>query len=162
MIEISQYPALYNLVPQNLEIEESILSFCITNGDKFEEVSDIIVPEDFYRTSHQTIYRACVNLCHKKEPIDILTITNNLRESDQLEKIGGATYLARLIDTIPLSHNIEHHAGIIKEKAVLRRLIQVSREIEKSCFEDRGDSEVIRQRPKGNTFNRGRNKDREV
>ncbi|MDP2643772.1 MAG: replicative DNA helicase [Desulfobacterales bacterium] len=142
-VEISQDPALFNLAPQNLEAEEAILSAILVDNDTLLDISDILIPEDFYRSSHQHIFAAILELFTKNEPVDLITLTNILREKDRLEKIGGATYLARLLDTVPLAVNANHYAKIIHDKANLRRLIAKANAIAKKCFEDQGNVDEV-------------------
>ncbi len=135
--------SLYHLPPQSLEAEESILSAILVDNDTLLEVLEILSPKDFYRSAHQKIFAAISELFSKSEPIDLVTLSNILREHDRLEEIGGATYLANLVDTVPLAANAQHYAKIVYDKACLRRLIDKSNEITKRCFEDRGDVDNV-------------------
>ena len=89
--------------------------------------------EDFYRETHRKIFRAMLALSEKSEPIDLVTLTDTLRARGELQDIGGATYLAELQDKVPSAANIAHYARIVREKAVLRSLINVSNEIAGRC-----------------------------
>jgi replicative DNA helicase len=129
--------------PQNIEAEESIISAILIDNDALLDVIETLGPEDFYRTAHQTIYEAITDLFDKAEPVDLVTLANKLKEKGQLEKIGGASYLARLVDTVPLAVNARHYAKIVRDKASLRRLIEKSNAIVKRCFEERGDAEDV-------------------
>ncbi|MBW2574318.1 MAG: replicative DNA helicase [Deltaproteobacteria bacterium] len=136
-------PYLYNLPPQSLEAEESILSAILVDNDTLLEVLEILSPEDFYRSAHQKIFSAISDLFSKNEPVDLVTLTNILREHDRLEEIGGAAYLANLVDTVPLAVNAQYYAKIVYNKACLRRLIEKANSIAKRCFEDRGDVDDV-------------------
>jgi replicative DNA helicase len=136
-------PYLYNLPPQSLEAEESILSAILVDNDTLLEVLEILSPEDFYRSAHQKIFSAISELFSRNEPVDLVTLTNILREHDRLEEIGGAAYLANLVDTVPLAVNAQYYAKIVYDKACLRRLIEKSNSIAKRCFEDRGDVDNV-------------------
>ncbi|MDJ0828698.1 MAG: replicative DNA helicase [Desulfobacterales bacterium] len=136
-------PGLYHLPPQNIEAEESILSAILLDNNALLEVIELLAPEDFYKKSHQKIFEGAVALFNHNEPVDLVTLANKLRESGELEKIGGAAFLARLVDTVPLAVNVPHYANIIREKASLRRLIEQSNIIVKRCFEDRGEVAAI-------------------
>ena len=136
-------PYLYNLPPQSLEAEESILSAILVDNDTLLEVLEILSPEDFYRSAHQKIFSAISELFSRNEPVDLVTLTNILREHDRLEEIGGAAYLANLVDTVPLAVNAQYYAKIVYDKACLRRLIEKSNSIAKRCFEDRGDVDSV-------------------
>jgi len=136
-------PSLYHLPPQNLEAEESIISAILIDNDTLLEVLEVLSPDDFYKTAHQRIFAAISELFTKSEPVDLVTLTNLLREQNRLEEIGGATYLAQLVDTVPLAVNAQHYAKIVHDKACLRRLIEKSNAIARRCFEDRGNVDNI-------------------
>lgn len=132
-----------NLPPQNLEAEESILSAVLIDNDTLLEVLDVLAPEDFYRSAHQKIFAAVTELFNRNEPVDLVTLSNILRAQNRLEEIGGATYLARLVDTVPLAVNAQHYAKIVHDKACLRRLIEKSNAIARRCFEDSDDVDNV-------------------
>lgn len=132
-----------NLPPQNLEAEESILSAVLIDNDTLLEVLDVLAPEDFYKSAHQKIFAAVAELFNRNEPADLVTLSNILRAQNRLEEIGGATYLARLVDTVPLAVNAQHYAKIVHDKACLRRLIEKSNAIARRCFEDSDDVDNV-------------------
>ena len=136
-------PYLYHLPPQSLEAEESILSAILVDNNTLLEILDILSPEDFYRSTHQKIFSAILELFSRNDPVDLVTLTNILREQDRLEEIGGAAYLANLVDTVPLAVNAQYYAKIVYNKACLRRLIEKTNSIAKRCFEDRGDVDDV-------------------
>ncbi len=136
-------PSLYNLPPQNIEAEESILSAILIDNNTLLDVIELLSPEDFYKSAHQKIFSAITELFARNEPVDLVTLTNILKEKGQLEKIGGATFLAQLVDTVPLAVNAPHYARIVYEKASLKRLIENANVITKRCFEDQGNVEEI-------------------
>jgi len=139
----SKDPVPYGLPPQNIEAEESILSAILIDNDALLDVIEALGPEDFYRTAHQKIYEAITDLFDKAEPVDLVTLANKLKEKGQLEVVGGASYLARLVDTVPLAVNARHYAKIVHDKASLRRLIEKANAIVKRCFEERGEAEDV-------------------
>ena len=139
----SQDAAAYGLPPQHVEAEESIISAILRDNNTLLDVIEILAPQDFYRTAHQKIFTAIIDLFDKTEPIDLITVTNQLKEKGQLEEIGGATYLSRLLDTAPPAVNAPHHAKIVHDKASLRRLIEQSNAIVKRCFNEQGDADEI-------------------
>jgi replicative DNA helicase len=106
-------------------------------------VAEILDADDFYRDAHRKIFNALITLSERDEPADLITLTNELRKTDHLDSIGGASYVASLIDSVPTAANIEYYAKIVKEKAILRKLIQTSTEIITQSYEDRGDVEVF-------------------
>jgi replicative DNA helicase len=134
-------PSPHKLPPQNVEAEQSILGGILIENDAINKVTEILTPDDFYRDAHRKIYNALINLTERDEPADLVTLTNELRKLNQLDAIGGASYVASLIDSVPTAANIEYYAKIVKEKAILRKLIQTSTEIITQSYEDRGDVE---------------------
>ena len=138
-------PWLHKLPPQNLEAEESILSSILIDPDTtalFDTI-ELLTPEDFYKTAHQKIFAAIHDLAGRNEPVDLITVKNHLSGNGVLEEIGGAAYLAELVESAPYAVNIRHYATIIKSKAVLRRLIENAGEIVRRCFENPADAESV-------------------
>jgi replicative DNA helicase len=133
----------HKLPPQNLEAEQSVLGGILIENEAINRVMEILDADDFYRDGHRKIFNALINLSERDEPADLITLTNELRKIDQLDSIGGASYLASLIDSVPTAANIEYYAKIVKEKSILRKLIQTSTEIVTQSYEDRGDIEVF-------------------
>ncbi len=153
-----QDPSLYKIPPQSIEAEESLLSGILIDNNTLLDIVDIISPEDFYRSAHQKIFSGIVELFSKNEPVDLVTLTNALKERGNLEEIGGATYLATLVDTVPLAVNAKHYAKIVHDKASLRRLIERANEIAKECFEDRGNVDEIIDFAESSIFEISKNK----
>jgi replicative DNA helicase len=142
-LKLQKDPALHKLPPQNIEAEEALLSAILIDNTTLYEVLEILAPEDFYRTAHQAIFESIAELFNRNEPVDLVTLTNLLREQGQLDGVGGATFLARLVDSIPGAVNAQYYAEIVRKKAALRRLIERSNEITKRCYEDRGDVDEV-------------------
>ncbi len=136
-------PSLTHLPPQNTEAEASILSAILIDNSILLDVLELLSPEDFYKSTHKVIFAGMSELFARNEPVDLVTLTNLLREQKQLEKIGGATYLASLVDSVPLAVNAQHYARIIRDKAALRLLIKKSNDITKRCFEDGGNVDGV-------------------
>lgn len=131
----------HKLPPQNVEAEQSVLGGILIENDAINKVLEILTPEDFYRDAHRRIYNALINLSARDEPADLITLTNELRNIDQLDAAGGASYITSLIDSVPTAANIEYYARIVKEKSILRQLIQTSTEIITESYQDRSDVE---------------------
>jgi replicative DNA helicase len=106
-LKIEKDPSFYHVPPQSLEAEESILSAILVDNDTLPEILEILSPQDFYRSSHQKLFTAITELFSKDEPVDLVTLTNILRKRGWLEGIGGAAYLANLVDTVPLAVNAQ-------------------------------------------------------
>jgi len=120
---------LAKTMPQNLEAEKAVLGAVLVNTSLFDQIAEILKPQDFYLETHRKIFTSMEELSSSSRPIDLITLTNVLEKNDSLEEIGGATYLASIADGIPAISNIEHYARIIREKALLRRLIHSTNEI---------------------------------
>jgi len=127
------------LPPQNIEAEQSVLGAIIFDNEALPKALEILSPEDFYRDNHRKLYSAMIELFEKNEPIDIVTLTDHLRKNGLLDSIGGISYLSSLANAVPTSANIRHHAKIVREKAILRSLIQVSTQIASKVYEDSTD-----------------------
>lgn len=112
--------------PQNLEAEQSILGGLMLDREALDQIGDVVAVADFYKPSHQKIYEAIKELHTKNQPIDIITVTNILQSHNDLEGAGGPDYLIGLLDKTISSANIATHAKIVREKALLRRLISTS------------------------------------
>lgn len=130
------------LPPQELEAEQSVLGSLLIDKNAIIKVADFLLPIDFYKPANQKIYETILNLFGDGEPIDILTLTAKLKDRSQLENIGGLAYLTDLANSVPTSSHIEHYAGIVRQKRVLRDLINISADITESAFKG-GDFEPL-------------------
>ncbi len=128
------------LPPQALELEEAVLGALMLEKHAITTVAEILSPASFYKDNNSLIYQAIVDLFSKAEPIDILTVTAELRKKGQLELVGGAYYITMLTNRIASAANIESHARIIAEKFLQRELIRISGEIQNEAFEDSSDA----------------------
>lgn len=128
--------------PQNIEAEQAVLGAIFLEPSSLTLASEILIPEDFYRTSHQKIFDAMLNLSDKGEPVDLVTVTSELADVKILDEIGGVSYLSELAGSVPTASNIEYYAKIIEEKSILRRLIRTATTIATDGYsrEDEVDS----------------------
>jgi replicative DNA helicase len=133
----------HKLPPQNLEAEQSVLGGILIENEAIHRVMELLSPDDFYREAHHRIYDALINLSERDEPADLITLTNELRKKEQLDSVGGASYITSLVDSVPTAANIEYYARIVKEKSVLRNLIQTATEIVTQSYQDRDDVETL-------------------
>jgi replicative DNA helicase len=131
------------LPPQNVEAEQSVLGAILIENEALNKVVEILTPEDFYRDAHRRIFEALIALSERNEPADLITLSNELRKMNQLDSAGGASYLASLVDLVPTAANIEYYAKIVKEKAVLRKLISTSTDIITRSYEYLEDVESL-------------------
>ena len=131
---------LYGKIPpQARELEEAVLGAILIEKDAISYVSDILKPESFYVDAHSTIFRSIQSLFGKSQPIDLLTVTEDLRKSAKLEEVGGAYYLSELTNKVASSANVEYHARIIIQKFIQRELIRISNDIIRDSYEDTTD-----------------------
>lgn len=114
------------LPPQNLEAEQSVLGAILLDNGAMPKAMELLVEEDFYRTAHRKVYRAMLDLSDTGEVIDQITLTERLKGQGELEAVGGAAYLAELVQVVPSSANIRYHCKIVRDKAVARQLINTS------------------------------------
>ncbi len=125
--------------PQALDLESAVLGAIMLEKDAILSVLDILVPESFYQDSHQKIYSVAVELSTREKPIDLLTITEELRKKEQLEMVGGATYISQLTSRVGSAAHLEYHARIIAQKYIQRELIRVSSEIQTRSYDETTD-----------------------
>jgi len=130
--------SLSHVPPQATEIEQSILASCLLG--QTEEATELLKPEDFYRSAHQKIFTAICDLVHKKVEADLPSTAETLRSAGHLEEIGGASYLAHLVDEAPVPSNIPHYAKILKDKSILRKLIDHTSKIAQAAYGAQGDA----------------------
>lgn len=125
--------------PQNLEAEQSILGGILLDNQAIPGVIEIITSEDFYKEAHRKIFNAIIELFEKNEPADLITLNNILKARTQIEDVGGISYLNSLADNVPTSANIGYYSNIVREKSLLRRLIQTATQIVQQGFEENTD-----------------------
>ena len=125
--------------PQAKDLEEAVLGAVMLEKSAFDTVVEILKPECFYVDAHQRIYRAMQSLQQKNQPIDILTVVEELRSKEELEMVGGPYYVTRLTNSVVSSANIEAHSKIILQKFIQRELIRISGEIIGDAYEDSAD-----------------------
>jgi len=125
--------------PQARELEEAVLGAIMLEKTAFDTVVEILKPECFYVESHQRIYLAMQSLAQKSQPIDMLTVVEELRFREELEMTGGPYYVTRLTNAVVSAANIEAHARIILQKFIQRELIRISGEIITDSYEDSND-----------------------
>lgn len=115
--------------PHSVESEQSILGSILLDKDAMITVTETIRPGDFYKEAHKIIYECMIKLSNKNEPIDLITLTEELRRQGHLDDIGGITYITSLSTIVPTTSNVKYYADIVKEKSVLRKLIKASNDI---------------------------------
>jgi len=143
---------IQRLPPQNIEAEQCVLGSILLQTDAMDKVVETLTAEDFYRPEHRLIFAALLHLFGKTEPRDLVTVTNVLKNANNLDKMGGPAYLATLTDIVPVAANIVYYAKIVREKSILRRLISTSTEIASRCYEEQDDIDKLLDETEQNIF----------
>ena len=138
-IDINTNLDLGKLPPQALDLEESVLGALMLEKDALTNVIDILKPENFYKDANKEIYQSIIDLFNDSEPIDLLTVTSQLKKNGKLEYVGGSFYVTQLTTRVNSASNIEYHSRIILEQSIKRQLIEVSGEVQKEAYEDTTD-----------------------
>ena len=141
--------------PQNIEAEQSLLGCLMLDKNAIIMISDFVGPEDFYKDIHKEIYQAMLDLFEKMEPIDIVSISTRLREKEKLDKIGGSSYLTSLINTVPTATHVSNYAKIVREKKILRDLIDASHQIGLDAFDESQDVDTLLDKAEKRVFGIG-------
>lgn len=129
--------------PQNTEAERATLGAILLDPDSLGRVLGYLRPEDFYHSANRRVFTAILALSDRSEPVDLITVTDELRSEGELDIVGGAGYVSSLTNTVPTSANVEYYARIVREASVRRNLIRISSEIISSAYDDSGDSRLV-------------------
>ncbi len=140
------------LPPQALDLEEACLGALMLEKDALTKVIDILHPDSFYKDSHRLIFQAIRRLFERSEPIDILTVTNELKKSGELDIVGGPYAITQLTNRVASAANIEYHSRIILQKHIQRELIRISAETIKDAYEDTSDVFMLLDKAEKNLF----------
>jgi replicative DNA helicase len=130
-------------LPSNVEAERSILGAILLDNAVCNQAIELLRRDDFFLDSHRRIFDKMVALTERLMPIDLITLSDELRRAGEFEQIGGATYIASLIDGVPRTDTIEPYAKLVKQKSMLRKLISASQQIVSLAFEEEDDADVI-------------------
>ncbi len=129
--------------PQNIEAEASVLGSLMLDKDAIIKIADVLKVGDFYKDDHNFIYESMLALYEARDPIDVLSLSNRLEEQGKLEKIGGSSYLASLVNSVPSASNVVHYAKVVQKKALLRRLITAASEIVEMGYDESEDVDSL-------------------
>lgn len=135
--------AAEKIPPQAPEAEVAVLGAILIEHEALLKALEILRGPYFYRGVHQKIFAACQELFERNEPVDLITLANELSRRNQLEEIGGGQYLASLVEAVPTAANVVYHASIVRAKALLRELISACSSIVSSCYEDTEPTEAV-------------------
>ncbi len=131
------------LPPQNLEAEQSVLGALLIDREAISKVVEFLHPESFYREAHQWLYEAILNLFNKNEPVDLVTVTDELSRMGKLEAVGGRIYVADIINSVPTSANVEYYGRIVEDKSILRQLISQGSTLATEAFKEDVDVDDV-------------------
>ena len=140
------------LPPQAPELEEAVLGAIMVERDAYATVAGFLREQHFYKEIHQYIYHAITTLSSKQEPVDMHTVTEQLRKDGKIEQVGGPYYIALLTSKVSSAAHLEFHARIIVQKYLARELIRISSEIQTKAFDDRTDIDDLMQEAEGMMF----------
>lgn len=136
--------AVVRIPPHDIEAEQAVLGAILIDKDSILNISQRISPDNFYDGRHHDIYDAMLALYEERKPLDLLTITAELKKRKKLDRVGGSAYLASLTNVVPTAANSEYYAQIVREKYIRRSLIQISSEITENSFEeDKEATEIL-------------------
>lgn len=130
-------------LPQNTEAEQAVIGSMMLDSDAIGKVVEVLKGNDFYRIAHQKIFSAIIELYEQSQPVDLITLTENLRKKNLLEEIGGAAYLTTVLEGTDTTANVEHHARIVKEKSTLRELISAAGHIMSESMSDEKEADSV-------------------
>ena len=121
--------AAVRIPPQNLEAEQSVLGAVLLDNAALNRAMEVLTEEDFYRTANRIVYRGMIQLSDRNQPVDQITLTDHLRGTGELEQIGGASYIAELVQVVPSAANIRYHSKIVRDKSLLRGLVHTATDV---------------------------------
>lgn len=129
--------------PQAVDLEEAVLGAIMLERDAVISVMDILKPQSFYKEVNQKIFQTIIDISQRHEPIDILTVTENLKKTNQLEEVGGAVYITQLTSRVASAAHLDFHARIVAQKYIQRELIRVTSEIQSKAFDESYDVDEL-------------------
>jgi replicative DNA helicase len=130
-------------LPHNLEAEKCVLGAILINNPAFNQAAEVIDAQDFFRDAHRRIFEKMVGLSERSEPIDLVTLNDELTRSGEIDEVGGPAYISALTDGVPRSANVEYYAKIVKEKSTLRRLIQSATQVLSRAYDAEEDADDL-------------------
>jgi len=142
-MELSELGTIERLPPQNLDAEQALLGSMLIEEEAIVQAAELLEEPVFYKDAHRKIFGALLCLYKANTPVDLVTVTEELRKHGLLEEIGGPSYLATLTSVVPTAANAEHYCRIVKQKAILRDLIRASTQIASDCYEGAIDPDVL-------------------
>lgn len=145
-------------LPHNLEAEQSVIGSMLIDKTSIAQAVEVLKSEDFYRDSHKTIFNSILDLYQQDTAVDMITLIENLRSTERLEKSGGITYITEICNSIASTANLQHYIKIVKEKSLLRKLIRASTEIIEDSYNKQDQVESVLDSAESKIFNIAENK----
>jgi len=143
----------FRVPPQSIDSEKALLGSIMLRPEALYDIMDSLKPHSFYADKHRLVFEAILDLFSKKEPIDILSLSNRLRDKNVLDNIGGSSYLADLVNTVPSASNASHYADIVHKKHILRNLIDASNRVSEIGYNEAEELETILDSAEKEIFN---------
>jgi replicative DNA helicase len=154
----AQLDALQKLPPQSVEMEQSVLGAILQDNHALVRVLEVLQERDFYQDAHRWIFQTMIELFQDNIPIDVLTVTERLRKKGRFDVAGGAAYLVELVEMVPTAAHVLHHAQVVREKSILRALIQTATTIVTESYEDAEDVDTLLDRAEQAIYEIGQRK----
>ncbi len=142
-MSMNMMEALSRMPPHNIEAEQSVLGCMLLDKESIAVATDFLKGEDFYADSHKEIFESMMDIYDRGEPVDLVTVSEQLRQRGTLEAVGGVAYISDLSMAVPSTANVRYYVGIVEEKSILRRLISACNEVIKQSYEASEDIELI-------------------
>src|SRR5262249_15526845 len=133
-MDVRQATATKNL-PSNIDAERAILGAVLLENAALDQAAQLLKPDDFYLDSHRRLFDRMLEMSERSVPIDLVTLSEELMNKNQIEAVGGAAYLSSLTDGLPRLANIEHYVRIVRDKALLRQMLKVCDSVYTRCME---------------------------
>ncbi len=131
------------LPPQNIPAEQSVIGAMLLDKNAIMQAVEILSPDSFYKEAHRYIYEAILSISDRNEPVDLITVTEELRKTGKLDAIGGSVYISDLLGSVPTAANVGYYARLVEEKAILRRLIEAGTAIVNDCFDEKNKVDFV-------------------
>ena len=152
MMELPELTTLERLPPQNIEAEQAVLGSMLLEDEAVGRAAELLEESAFYKDSHRKIFSALLSLYKANVPVDLVTITDELKKHNLLEEIGGASYLATLTSIVPTAANAEHYCRIVKQKSILRELIRATTHIASESYDESVEPDYLLDRAEALIF----------
>ena len=143
VMDLSELTTLERLPPQNLEAEQAVLGSMLLEEEAVVQAAELLEDAVFYKDAHRKIFSTLLTLYKANVPVDLVTITDELKKRNLLDEVGGASYLATLTSIVPTASNVEHYCRIVKQKAILRNLIRATTQIASDCYEGGTEPDLL-------------------